>query len=297
MNLSFITQATFISILRCLKVFSRALNVDGIGSRRLDTYISMLESSIGIRRFSYTQQLDIMRGLSEGVKDIIYAYYTNIHQNNLSIIVPQIGMENMLAKYQKVWDNDARNMPENVLRISELFFRDLIATTFGLQHLDNFIGNIISTLESQQDLLDHDTLDLLMTYNPKMAISLIHDPNPATNNLIHLGNKGYNLMVLAGEQKPVPPAFVITTEVFRCRSALQRFGRAREEFMRRMRRAITEVENRAGLVFGSTERPLLLSVRSGSAISMPGIMSTIHNVDFNKELVKEYVSQIGRAHV
>ena len=170
-----------------------------------------------------------MRGLSEGVKDIIYAYYTNIHQNNLSIIVPQIGMENMLAKYQKVWDSDARNMPENVLRISEIFFRDLIATTFGLQHLDNFIGNIISTLESQQDLLDHDTLDLLMTYNPKMAISLIHDPNPATNNLIHLGNKGYNLMVLAGEQKPVPPAFVITTEVFRCRSALQRFGRAREE--------------------------------------------------------------------
>lgn len=289
-NLSFITQATFISILRCLKVFSRALNVDGIGSRRLDTYISMLESSIGIRRFSYTQQLDIMRGLSEGVKDIIYAYYTNIHQNNLSIIVPQIGMENMLAKYQKVWNNDARNMPENVLRISEIFFRDLIATTFGLQHLDNFIGNIISTLESQQDLLDHDTLDLLMTYNPKMAISLIHDPNPATNNLIHLGNKGYNLMVLAGEQKPVPPAFVITTEVFRCRSALQRFGRAREEFMRRMRRAITEVENRAGLVFGSTERPLLLSVRSGSAISMPGIMSTIHNVGFNEELVEEYVS-------
>ena len=149
-------------------------------------------------------------------------------------------------------------MPENILRISEIFFRDLIATTFGLQHLDNFIGNIISTLESQQDLLDHDTLDLLMTYNPKMAISLIHDPNPATNNLIHLGNKGYNLMVLAGEQKPVPPAFVITTEVFRCRSALQRFGRAREEFMRWMRRAITEVENRAGLVFGSTERPLFL---------------------------------------
>lgn len=60
--------------------------------------------------------------------------------------------------------------------------------------------------------------------------------------------------------------------------------------MRRMRRAITEVENRAGLVFGSTERPLLLSVRSGSAISMPGIMSTIHNVGFNEELVEEYVS-------
>ena len=60
-----------------------------ISSRRLDTYISLLTSSIGIRRFTYTQHLDIMRGLSEGVKDVIYAYYTNIHQNNLSIIVPR----------------------------------------------------------------------------------------------------------------------------------------------------------------------------------------------------------------
>ena len=288
-NMSFITKATFISILRCLKVFSRALNVDGISSRRLDTYIGMLESSIDIRRFSYTQHLDIMRGLSEGVKDIIYAYYTNIHQNNLSIIVPQVGLDNLQPKYRKVWDSDPKNMPENVLRISEIFFRDLIATTFGLQHLDNFIGKVISTLEAQQDMLDQDTLDLLMTYNPKMAISLIHNPNPITNNLIHLGNKGYNLMILAGEDKPVPPAFVITTEVFRCHKALQSFDRAREEFMRRLRRAVTAVEKRTGLVFGATDKPLLLSVRSGSAISMPGIMSTIHNVGANEELVEEYV--------
>lgn len=287
-NLSFITQATFLSILRCLRLFSRALQVDGISSRRLDTYISMLDSSTTIKRFSYTQQLDIMRGLSEGVKDIIYAYYTNIHQNNLSIIVPQIGRDNLLPKYHGSW-NDT-NMPENVLRLSEIFFRDLIAATFGLQHLDNFIGKVIRTLEAQQDMLDHSTLDLLMTYNPEKAISPLDQQNPATNNLIHLGNKGFNLMVLAAEHKPVPPAFVITTEVFRCHRALHRFDRAREEFMRRVRRAITGIEGQTGLVFGSAERPLLLSVRSGSAISMPGIMSTIHNVGANEELVEEYVA-------
>ena len=287
-NLSFITQATFISILRCLRLFSRALQVDGISSRRLDTYISMLDSSTTIKRFSYTQQLDIMRGLSEGVKDIIYAYYTNIHQNNLSIIVPQIGLDNLLPKYRSSWND--KNMPENVLRLSEIFFRDLIAATFGLQHLDNFIGKVIRTLEAQQDMLDHSTLDLLMTYNPEKAISPLDQQNPATNNLIHLGNKGFNLMVLAAEHKPVPPAFVITTEVFRCHKALHRFDRAREEFMRRVRRAITGIEGQTGLVFGSAERPLLLSVRSGSAISMPGIMSTIHNVGANEELVEEYVA-------
>lgn len=287
-NLSFITQATFIRILKCLRLFTRALQIDGISSRRLDTYISLLATSIGIRRFSYTQHLDIMRGLSEGVKDIIYAYYTNVHQNNLSIIVPQIGRDNLLLKYHSSWDE--KNMPETVLKLSEMFFRDLISTTFGLQHLDNFIGKVIGTLEAQKDILDEKTLDLLMTYNPEKAISSLHAENLRTHNLIHLGNKGFNLVVLSRDKMPVPPAFIITTEVFRCYRAIRKFERARDEYMRRVRAAVTSIEQLTGLIFGSPERPLLLSVRSGAAISMPGIMSTIHNVGANEEMVEEYVA-------
>jgi pyruvate,orthophosphate dikinase len=287
-NLNFITQATFIQIVKCLRLYLRALRIDGISSRRLDTYASLLASSIAIKRFSYTQHLDIMRGLSEGVKDVIYAYYTNIHQNNLSIIIPQIGKENLLTRYRSLWDED--DLPSTVLRLSESFFRDLIATTFGLQHLDNFISRIIQTLEAQKDILDEKTLDLLMTYNPKKSISSLYNENPATHNLIHLGNKGFNLMVLAGDGKPVPPAAIITTEIFRCWPAVRKFDRARSEFMDRIRSAITEIEELTGKVYGSSEHPLLLSVRSGSAISMPGMMTTIHNVGFNAELVQEFVT-------
>ena len=287
-NLNFITEATFIHIVKCLQLHLRALQVDGISSRRLDTYASLLSSSIGIKRFSYTQHLDIMRGLSEGVKDVIYAYYTNVHQNNLSIIVPQIGQENLLTNYRSLWDEE--DIPSTVLRLSESFFRDLIATTFGLQHLDNFISRIIQTLEAQKDLLDEKTLDLLMTYNPQKAISSMSNENWETHNLIHLGNKGFNLMVLAGDGKPVPPAAIITTEIFRCWPAVRKFDRARDEFMRRVRASITEIEEQTGKIFGSPDRPLLLSVRSGSAISMPGMMTTIHNVGSNAELVDEFVS-------
>ncbi len=286
-NLNFITQATFIKIVKCLRLYLRALRIDGISSRRLDTYASLLASSIAIKRFSYTQHLDIMRGLSEGVKDIIYAYYTNIHQNNLSIIIPQIGRRNLLTRYRSLWDE--QDLTSTVLRLSESFFRDLIATTFGLQHLDNFISRIIQTLEAQKDILDEKTLDLLMTYNPKKSISSLFNENPATHNLIHLGNKGFNLMVLAGDGKPVPPAAIITTEIFRCWPAVRKFDRARNEFMDRVRSAITEIEELTGKVYGSGERPLLLSVRSGSAMSMPGMMTTIHNVGVSGELVEEFV--------
>jgi pyruvate, orthophosphate dikinase len=294
-NLTFITQATFWHIVTCLRLFMNALAIDGITSRRLNTYLSLLTSSLKVRRFSYTQYLDIFRGLSEGVKDIIYAYYTNIHQNNLSIIIPQIGRDNLLPKYQGLYIEE--ELANSVQRLSETFLRELISSTFGLQHLDNFILRIIQTLESQKDVLDKQHLDLLMTYNQEKAISLLHRPNPYTNNLIHLGNKGFNLATLMAENIPVPPAFVITTEIFRCRDVVFSYSQAREELMQRIRESLNEVERLTGRVYGSPERPLLLSVRSGGAISMPGIMATVHNVGYNEELISEYVAQNGDAYV
>ncbi|WP_163337060.1 PEP/pyruvate-binding domain-containing protein [Desulfopila sp. IMCC35008] len=294
-NLSFITQATFWNIVRCLRIFMQALKIDGITSRRLETYMSLLTNSLKVRRFSYTQYLDIFRGLSEGVKDIIYAYYTNIHQNNLSIIIPQIGRENLLHKYTNLYDD--ADVSTSVQRLSETFLRELISTTFGLQHLDNFILMIIQTLESQKDKLNEQHLDLLMTYNQEKAISLLHDPNPYTHNLIHLGNKGFNLATLMAENIPVPPAFAMTTEIFRCRDVVFGYTQAREELMQRIREALNQVEEITGRVYGSSDCPLLLSVRSGGAISMPGMMATVHNVGFNEDIITEYVRKGGNEYV
>jgi len=299
-NLSFITRATFIHIIDCLNFYLRALKIDGITSRRLDTYLALLSSSLGIKRFSYTQYLDIFRGLSEGVKDVIYAYYTNIHQANLGILIPQIGQMNLLTNYRSLWDEDDINGSIN--RLSESFFRNLVATTFGLQHLDNFITRIIQTLESQKEVLDEKSLDLLMTYNPENVISSLHKINPNTNDLIHLGNKGFNLTLLAADNKHVPPGFIITTEAFRCWSVVKRFTKARDEFMRQVRESITEIEQLTGRIFGYSDysepqKLLLLSVRSGAAVSMPGMMATIHNLGLNRDIVEEFAKVSGQGYL
>ncbi len=294
-NLSFITQATLYRVVTCIDLYLRALRIDGITSRRLDIYLTLLKNSLKVRRFSYTQYLDIFRGMAEGVKDIIYAFYTNIHQNNLSIIIPQIDSDDLLTKYKPLFDSN--NKAFTLYRLSEAFFRDLIASTFGLQHLDNFIVRILQTLENQKNILDKREIDLLMTYNPEKAISSLYKVNPYTNNLIHLGNKGFNLLNLINDSKPVPSAFVITTEVFRCRDVVFGFTKAREEFMQRVRASLTEVEERTGKIYGSPDKPLLLSVRSGGAISMPGMMATIHNVGFNEELIEEHVREHGNAYL
>ncbi|SLM32569.1 Pyruvate phosphate dikinase [Desulfamplus magnetovallimortis] len=299
-NLSFITQATFFRIAASLKRYLRALAIDGINSRRLNTYMSLLDSSLKIRRFSYTQYMDIFRGFSEGVKDVIYAYYTNIHQNNLSIIIPRIGGANLVPRYKSAWDED--DMLNTTHSLSEAFFRDLIASTFGLQHLDTFITKIIQTLEQQKSLLNQNLLDLLMTYNPEKSISMLHDYNPYTHDLIHLSNKGFNLVTMTRDNLPVPPAFIITTEIFRCREVVYAFSKAKEEFMGRIREALNRIQGITGKLFGFTENefaenPLLLSVRSGSALSMPGMMATIHNVGLNEEIIEEYVANHGNAYL
>jgi len=293
-NLAFITRATFIRIMKCLRLYLRALKIDGITSRRLETYMSLLTSSFNIKRFSYTQYLDIFRGFTEGVKDIIYTYYTNIHENNLSIIIPKIGEANLLPKHRSLWEAD--DLPASILRLSETFMRDLIATTFGLQHLDNFITRIYQTLEHQKEILSEEHLDLLMTYNPDRALSNLHLKNHRTNNLILLGNKGFNLTVLATDNKPVPPGFIITTEIFRCWPVIKDFYKARDEFMGQIKKALAELEKKTGRRFGDPTNPLLLSVRSGAAISMPGMMATIHNVGLNAEISRGFAASSGEGY-
>lgn len=290
-NLSFITRVTFIRIIKALRLYLRALKVDGISSRRLETFSSLLINSLSIKRFSFTQYLDIFRGLSEGVHDVIYAYYTNIHQNNLSIIIPQIDHENLLAKYKTLCKED--DITGNINRLSEAFLRDLISSTLGLQYLDNFITNIYQTLESQRELLNQNNLDLLMTYNPDRAISLLHQKNIRTGNQILLGNKGFNLTILAMDNKPVPPGFIITTEIFRCWPVVKSFYKARDDFMAQIRDALADIETRTGKLYGNPENPLLLSVRSGAAISMPGMMATIHNVGLNEDIVNDFAETTG----
>lgn len=292
-NLNIITKATFIRILKCLRLYLRALKIDGIASRKLSSHLSLLSNSLGIKRFSYTQFLDIFRGLSEGVKDVIYTYYTNLHENNLSIIIPQIGEGNLLPKYRYLRHTD--DPGGNINRLAESFMRDLIAGTFGLQHLDNFITRIYQTLEAQKEVLDEDNLDLLMTYNPERAVTPLNPRHSRNANLILLGNKGYNLTLLAIEGKPVPPGFAITTEVFRCWPVIREFTKCRDDFVGRLRLALNRVEEQTGRRFGDPANPLLLSVRSGAAISMPGMMSTIHNVGLNEDIVTEFAEQEGKA--
>ena len=84
-----ITRAAFSRILDSLRLFNWALNLDGIVSREMERHLDLLAHAIEIRGFSSTQYLDIFRGLSQSLSNIVNDYFNNIHQGNLFKIVPE----------------------------------------------------------------------------------------------------------------------------------------------------------------------------------------------------------------
>ena len=105
-----------------------------------------------------------------------------------------------------------------------------------------------------------------------------------------LGGKGANLAEMTNLGLPVPPGFTITTDA--CRHYLQHGGTP-PELDAQVSEHLTALEKAMGKTLGDPADPLLVSVRSGAAFSMPGMMETVLNVGLNDESVHGLAEQSG----
>jgi pyruvate, orthophosphate dikinase len=282
-DLSLITKATCHQIYDRLVLFDKALKVDGIASAELEHQVELLVHSLEIRGFSFSQFLDIFKGLSQAVKNIIHDYFNSVHGENLTRILTRMPPDQMQTKYCSN-DEPASENEKLCHRNSEIFLRDRLALSLGLQQLDLFLTRILNTLFLQSSKLPKDKLRRLLNYDPQRAITCLHRPNTKTTSIIDLGNKGLNMLKLHNFGLPVPPAFIITTEVFRCQEIIQSFAPAQANFKEQITRHIQSIEQLTGKRFGNADNPLLFSVRSGSSISQPGMMETFLNVGMNEKI-------------
>ncbi|HBC08348.1 MAG TPA: pyruvate, phosphate dikinase [Rhodospirillaceae bacterium] len=108
-----------------------------------------------------------------------------------------------------------------------------------------------------------------------------------------LGGKGANLAEMAGLGLPVPPGFTITTEV--CTYYYDHEKTYPGDLKDAVAAALAKVEKGLGRTFGSTDKPLLVSVRSGARASMPGMMDTILNLGLNDQTVEALAKESGDA--
>lgn len=98
-----------------------------------------------------------------------------------------------------------------------------------------------------------------------------------------LGGKGANLAEMTSIGLPVPPGFTITTET--CSEYNKSGGKLPERLMQEVQTNIDMLEKETGKNFGSEDNPLIVSVRSGAAVSMPGMMDTVLNLGLNDQAI------------
>lgn len=106
-----------------------------------------------------------------------------------------------------------------------------------------------------------------------------------------LGGKGANLAEMSSLGLPVPPGFTITTEV--CTAFYENDKKYPEDLKPQVLEALATIENETGMQFGHTENPLLVSVRSGARVSMPGMMDTVLNLGLNDQTVEGLAKKSG----
>ncbi len=106
-----------------------------------------------------------------------------------------------------------------------------------------------------------------------------------------LGGKGANLAEMTNIGLPVPPGFTISSDA--CRFYFQHPDRLPEELSAEVERATAKIEKAMGMKFGDPKNPLLVSIRSGSRFSMPGMMDTVLNLGLNEETVRGLAERSG----
>ncbi len=114
---------------------------------------------------------------------------------------------------------------------------------------------------------------------------LFREGNADMRNL--LGGKGANLAEMTNLGLPVPPGLTITTET--CMEYINNGNKMPEGLMDDVKKALADVESQTGKKFGDSENPLLVSVRSGARVSMPGMMETILNLGLNDDTVEAMI--------
>ena len=106
-----------------------------------------------------------------------------------------------------------------------------------------------------------------------------------------LGGKGANLAEMAKSDVPVPPGFTVTTEA--CAYYAKHGGKYPVGLSAQIKEQLGKLEKLMGKKLGSPKDPLLVSVRSGAAISMPGMMDTVLNLGLTDRSVQGFIKQTG----
>jgi pyruvate,orthophosphate dikinase len=276
----YITRASLRRIAAALRRFERALLVDGVHSQDFRKNRELLEVAAGRTTFTFRQCQNILQFLAQSVSDLTRSAVLS-HDQVLHTILRRDPRQ---CEYRRLG-------PDSV---AEAVLRDVLVSALGLQTLDRYVAHTLRQMNGLAASLEEDKLTRIMNYDPDRLISWLHEPNDRTDDQITMGYKALGLKHMMGYGYRIPEGFGLTTELFAVQPALT-YKPVYDDTIARIRAAIVRLEQITDLRLGDPERPLTVSIRSGAAISMPGLMTTLISVGLNDEVTEGLASRPGMA--
>ena len=265
------------AVARWLHLLLRALRIDGYRAQGLAHCLSMLDQAVETDGVTVDQYVNIFQLTSRSIETLVRARILDAYEDPTRRIVGRMLERGVLAP-------PPSDGGWATLKISETFLRDLIAESLGLQRLDVLAGRVLGVLRGQRETRPRrpgaQQLDLDSWIVPFGA------GEEPRGGIISLGNKGFMLARLLHLGFRVPSGFALTTELARHPEGLARAEGVPPRVAARIRDQVARLERLAGRRLGDTTRPLLLSVRGGAPVSMPGMLESFLNVGINQAIAE-----------
>ena len=272
----YVTRASLRRMGTAIGRFERALSIDGVDSRALGANLALLDASFSSRNFTFGQYQNVFQFLVSSVTEL----------SSTSILSHDQVLHAVLTNDPR--QCEARDM--SVDAVAEMVLREVLVSALGMQTLDRYAAAALRQIAMLNGRLGVQALTRMMNYDPERLVSPIHKPKAATDDRLSLGYKGLGLKEMASYRLRVPEGFILTTELFDAMPAMS-YRPLYADTVQRVREALGQMQRQTGLRLGDQARPLLLSIRSGAAMSMPGLMTTFVNVGLNDALAEALAAE------
>ena len=276
----YITRASLRRIAATLGRFERALLIDGVHSQDFRKNRELLEAAADRTTFNFRQCQNILQFIAQSVSDLARSAVLS-HDQVLHTILRRDPRQ---CEYRRLGPD----------AVAEAVLREVLVSALGLQTLDRYVSHTLRQMNGLAASLEEDKLTRIMNYDPDRLVSWLHEPNPLTDDQITMGYKALGLKHMVKYGYHVPEGFTLTTELFAVQPALT-YKPVYDDTIARIRTAMVRLEQMTGLRLGDPERPLTVSIRSGAAISMPGLMTTLISVGLNDEVTEGLARRPGFA--
>jgi len=268
--------------IRSIDALDMLFKVHGLGNFEVDELLMIFRTN----ELRLSQIIDMLRIWQKELTWTVEFLSSSFHQPLTDIL--GIFPEKDLPEYLKGLDPHASGFNH---KAADVIIRDMINTVAGLTELDRILSGLIEALhvriESGRDE------EFALTSHPEKGNEYFSLDELSDIDGMRLapfiGGKTKNLVYLRNRGLAVPSGIVFSSKWTQNHQEYT----GSPGFESSLRRAVRHIEDRTGAVFGSSKRPLFLSVRSGSYISMPGILASILYCGMNGETLKAFIEHTG----